>query len=178
MAILAEGISVVVKVSAIQEKVAGAWERFVTLVPNDTLCSDNEIARVGFMDPDDVKQFIDKLEENGLSFQNNNQAQDIVVVDQMRGPTIKCDWLEFGHINLDNDPKMRIAACRLAGSTENQIFMPDDWAYEQSLSASYGFAPTEHADKSLKYLRHENGKDVYLNTLTGKEVYVGRTGQS
>jgi len=27
----------------------------------------------------------------------------------------------------------------------------------------------------MKFLRHENGLDVYLNQLTGKEVYMGRT---
>lgn len=178
MAILVEGISVIVKVSAIQEKVNGDWKSFVGLVPNKTLCSDNEIARVGFMAPDDVKQFVDKLEENGLTFQINNQAIDIAVVDQIHGPTVKCGWLEFGHINLDNAPNMRIAACRLIGSNEDQIFMPEDWQYENSLSASYGFVPDGQISKSLKFLRHENSVDVYLNEMTGKEVYIGRAGQS
>ena len=56
--------------------------------------------------------------------------------------------------------------------------MPDGWEYEKSLSSSYGFAPSEHIEKGLKFLRHEDGKDVYFNELTGKEVYVGRTGQT
>lgn len=178
MAILAEGISVVVKVSAIKEKISGAWECFVKLVPNETLCSDNEITRVGFMSPDDVKHFIDRLVENGLTFQSKNQAEDIAVVDQVRGPTIECEWLEFGRIDLDNDPNMRVAACRKVGSIENQIFLPDGWEYEKSLSASYGFAPSDSIEQGLKFLRHEDGKDVYFNELTGKEVYVGRTGQT
>jgi len=28
----------------------------------------------------------------------------------------------------------------------------------------------------LKFLRHEDGLDVYLNVLTGEEAYIGRTG--
>jgi hypothetical protein len=32
-------------------------------------------------------------------------------------------------------------------------------------------------DKSLKFLRHENGVDVYLNKLTDEEVYSSRTGE-
>jgi hypothetical protein len=45
------------------------------------------------------------------------------------------------------------------------------------LSAGYDFVPTEQLDKSLVFLRHEGGLDVYFNRVTGKEVYVGRTGQ-
>ena len=35
-----------------------------------------------------------------------------------------------------------------------------------------------HVDKSLTFLRHENGLDVYLNAVTGTEVFVGRTGKA
>ena len=71
-----------------------------------------------------------------------------------------------------------MAACRLVNSQVQEIITPDEWNYDSSLSSSYGFVPTEHAEKGLKYLRHENGLDVYLNPTTGKEVYVGRTGES
>jgi hypothetical protein len=33
-------------------------------------------------------------------------------------------------------------------------------------------------DKSLEFLRREDGLDVYFNKLTGKEVYIGRTGET
>jgi len=58
-----------------------------------------------------------------------------------------------------------------------QVVSPPGWAFESSLSRSFGFVPSEHADKSLTYLRHENGLDVYLNSVTGEEVYIGRTGE-
>jgi len=178
MAVLVEGISVVIKVSSIFEKISNGWEGFKELVPNDTLCSDSELARVGFMTPDDVKPFIRKLEDNGLMFQVKDRAEDITVIDQLTGSTIECDWIEFGHINIDNDPQKKVAACRLVGSNEDQIFMPERWNYETSLSSSYGITPIEHVEKGLKFLRHENGKDVYFNELTGNEVYVGRTGKT
>ena len=71
-----------------------------------------------------------------------------------------------------------MATCRLVDSDLMEIVTPEGWEYENSLSSSYGFVPTEYADKGLKYLRHENGTDVYLNPVTGEEVYVGRTGES
>ncbi len=177
MAILVEGISVIVKASEIHEKVTGRWEGFKNIVPNKTLCCDNEIARVGFMVPDDVKHFIEKLEFYGLISQGADGAQDIAVADQLHGVSAKCDWLEFGHINLNNDPEKKIVACRLSGSTEDQIFMPENWKFENSLSSSYGFSPAESQSKGLIFLRHEDGIDVYISEVTGEEVYVGRTGQ-
>jgi hypothetical protein len=43
------------------------------------------------------------------------------------------------------------------------------------LSASFGFVPDPHLDKSLTFLRHQDGLDVYWNRLSGKEVFIGRT---
>jgi hypothetical protein len=71
-----------------------------------------------------------------------------------------------------------VAACRLVGSEITQVAIPPGWSYEKSLSASFEFTFNEHVNKVLKYLRHENGIDVYLNLITGKGVYAGRTGES
>lgn len=128
------------------------------------------------MVPQDVEVFIGKLTGNGLEFLRDGEAVDIAVVDQMRGPTSKCSWLEFGHVTMDGGGG-RVAACRLVGSQVHEMVTPPGWKYENSLSSSFGFVPTEHAENGLKFLRHEKGLDVYFNTLTGKEIYVGRTGK-
>lgn len=174
MAVLVEAISVVVRADAIHRRFRGGWDGFRDSVPNKTLCADYELARVGFMTPADVEAYVKELEQNGLKYQRWGKAKDIVVIDQIRGPAVPCGWIEFGHINLNGDPKKRIGACRLKGSQIEQIIMPDGWDFETSLSCTYGFVPNG-VDGGLKFLRHENGLDVYLNELTGKEVYVGRT---
>ena len=174
MAVLIEAISVVVRADAILERFPGGWDGFKELVPNQTLCADNEIARVGFMSPADVQSFVDQLERNGLVFLRGDESVDIVVVDQVRGPSAKCDWVEFGHIPW-HDRDQQIAACRLRGSEVMRVVTPPGWVYEKSLSATFGFQPTEHAAKGLEFLRHEKGLDVYRSRLTGEEVYIGRT---
>ena len=58
-----------------------------------------------------------------------------------------------------------------------EVVAPPGWEFTGLLSSTYGFVPSEHAEKGMKFLRHENGLDVYLNPITGKEVYVGRTGE-
>ena len=59
--------------------------------------------------------------EHGIIYQEEGKARDLVVVDQMRGPLVACDWIEFGHLNLDNDPAKPVAACRKSGSFLNRL---------------------------------------------------------
>ena len=175
MAVLAEAISVVVRADALLAAFQGGWEGFKVIVPNQTMCADGELVRVGFMTPDDAKGFVERLGALGLTYIDGGTARDLVVVDQMRGPMVACDWIEFGHVNPDNDPAKRVAACRLKGSIRSQVVMPPGWAFEGSLSQTFTFVPTEHAGRSLTFLRHEGGLDVYRNDVTGEEVFVGRT---
>jgi hypothetical protein len=106
-----------------------------------------------------------------LVFLRDGTAIDIAVVDQMRGPTRRCDWLQWGHVDISGG---RVASCRFVGDTENRLITPDGWEYGRSLSATYAFVPNGAERKGLKFLRHDNGVDVYLSRLTGKEVFIGR----
>jgi hypothetical protein len=174
MAVLIEAISVVLSVSAIQNKFPGGWDKFKESIRNQTLCCDNEVARVGFMDPSDVENFIESVCSEHLTFIKNERSIDLAVFDQQRGLTTECDWLEVGKISWEGDPSKRITVARLKGSQFNQIMTPKDWDYEGSLSHTFGFSPTAADKRGLIFLRHEKGLDVYLNELNGKEVYVGR----
>ncbi|MBT4152787.1 MAG: hypothetical protein HOE55_07025, partial [Thiotrichales bacterium] len=48
------------------------------------------------------------------------------------------------------------------------------WEYEKSLSYSNMFLPADKISKNLKFVRTEDGEDVYLNLKTGQEIYTGR----
>ena len=174
MPVLIEAISVVVRVDAVERKYPGGWPSFAASAPNQTLCADGELARIGFMNPSDVQAYVDALAQHGILYQVDGAARDVVVVDQIRGPVLTCPWIEFGHLNLEGDPKQRVAACRLSGSKSNKVATPDGWVFARSLTSSYGFVPSEHQDKSLNFVRRQDGLDVYLNELTGEEVFVGR----
>jgi len=175
MAVLIEAISVVINTQALS-KAFKRGDEFEAVVPTRAWCADNELIAVAFMMPQDAEAFIQKLESLGLShLDHNNEADDIVVVDQARGPMSTCRWAEFGHVSIDGN---QVAAGRLSGSENHQLVTPPHWVYERSLSSSYGFVPADQVDKSLEYLRHENGVDVYLSKLTGEEVYIGRTGET
>jgi len=175
MAVLVEGISVIIKRKIIEAKFPGGWEAFVEDVPNETLCADNELARVGFMSPCDVKAYIQHLEEFGFCYLSQGRAVDLVVGDQLQGPAVPCDWGLFGHVNIGGDPHQRVAAYRATGTTVNMLIFPDGWKYDRSLSQTFGFVPGDNPENGLTFLRWENNVDVYHNSLTDKEVYTGRT---
>ena len=188
MAVLVEAISVIVRRDAIDRQFQGGWHEFENVVPNSTLYADDELGRVGFMSPPDVETFVRYLEEGGLTFVKNGQALDIAVVDQMRGPTMPADWLEFAHIPF-GETGNKVAACWLfeepritAGIhmsardfPEMPLATPDGWTYDDSLSANFKFVGNDEMGEKLKFLRHENGLDVYLDLSRGKEIYVGRS---
>lgn len=175
MAVLIEAISVIVRRDSLMKVFDNNWEHFKQTVPNETMCADDELVRVGFMTPQDVEDYVKRLQAEGLCHLQDEQVADIVVVDQMRGPLAQCDWIEFGHVSLDGDVKKRIAVVRLKGSVLSTVLTPDGWQFESSLSASYSFVPSPATEKALRFLRNENGLDVYWSELSGKEVYVGRT---
>lgn len=84
---------------------------------------------------------------------------------------IPSPWLHFGEIDKDGN---RVKACWLASSESGFVFTRRGWHYEGSLSEKSGFVSSEDLDKKVRFLRQENGLDVYLELETGKEVYLGR----
>lgn len=173
MAVLIEAISVVMKAESIVSKYPGGWEQFRKDVPNQTLCTDGELARVGFMTPHDVQCYVGFLESKGLVFQSDGKCLDIAVLDQQRGFTISCDWADFGGIFIDRAQTQKISACRLRGSSLRCVCYPDGWEYENSLSKDYHFVQNEKVGQELEFIRKEGGVSAYRHLPTGKIVYSG-----
>jgi hypothetical protein len=171
MSVLIEGISVVVRRDSIAQKLRGGWNAFTALVPNKTLCTDAELAGVAFMVGSDAIAFISNLEKDGLEYLRDGQAIDIVDVNQFTGVASVCTWLEFYQGNVGGTGP-QVAAARLIGGSATPVAIPRNWDFAKSLSANGGFAPDGSPD--LKFLRHQNGLDVYLHLRTGKEVYSAR----
>ena len=130
MAVLIEAISVVIRADVLQERYPGGWDAFARAAPKQTLCADGELVRIGFMSPSDVEIYVTSLREHDILYQEQGKARDLVVVDQMRGPLVACDWIEFGRLNLDNDPAKPVAACRKTGSLSKQVVTPEAWTFE------------------------------------------------
>jgi hypothetical protein len=148
MAVLVEGISVIVREDAIKNKMNGGWERFRLLIPNQTFCKDSEVARVGFMEPAPLMEFVEQLEEFGLTYLDDGAPVDLIVVDQQRGPMVKCEWIEFAHIGIDGgkvgaawlwDEPRKGHGIRM--KMDMTIAMPPGWHFKDSLSDKFEFVP-------------------------------------
>jgi hypothetical protein len=149
MAVLVEGISVLIRRDSIQNKLSGGDARFRLLIPNSTFCEDDQLARVGFLNPADVESFVDELENAELTFMENGRSVDIVICDQQRGLTTECNWLEFARLSME-DGKVsavwifegeRIAAGLHMQSKSMELATPVGWRFKDSLSEKFQFVP-------------------------------------
>jgi hypothetical protein len=96
MSVLVEAITVVVRNDAVNRYVPGGVSTLAENSPNITFRTDGKLAAVGFMTPADVEVYILTLQKAGLRFAEQGKCRDIVVIDQIRGPTLPCDWIEMG----------------------------------------------------------------------------------
>lgn len=142
MAVLVEGISVIIRADRLLEAFAGDLDRFKSLVPNNTLCTDGELVRVGFLSPSETERFCNTLEHSGLFFrEGDGQAKDFTVCDQQRGMMVPTRWASFGHIRWQGATTKRVAGCQLEGSSLKQLVTPDGWVFEGSLTKDFRFLP-------------------------------------
>lgn len=151
MAVLVEGISVVVQRRCIESKYKGGWLSFAASAPNATMCNDEQLVRIGFLSPEEVEEYVKALERHGLTFLLDGKSQDVAIVDQLRGPTTSVDWLEFARLPW-GESGGKVSACWFfngprVGSGVHipggkfAISTPRGWRYQESLSAKYTFVP-------------------------------------
>lgn len=144
MAVLVEGISVVVRYDAIDRRFAGGRRKFLEAVPNQTFCADDDLARVGFTLPENAEAFGQLLEEGGLIPVRDGHAVDFAVVEQLSGPVAPVDWLGYARVPFDGSGS-EVAVCwlnkgpRMAAGLHvplepMHIATPDGWSFEHSLS--------------------------------------------
>jgi tetratricopeptide (TPR) repeat protein len=135
MAVLVEGISVIARRERLDELFPGGHSQYIADCPNATACADTHLVRIGFMDPDAVRAHIRRMESLGfIHLDEHGAAGDIVVIDQLNGPTSRCDWAEYGHVTIKGNS---IAVARLIGDESLQLITPSDWNYDKSLTTSH-----------------------------------------
>ncbi|AWH89385.1 hypothetical protein [Limnobaculum parvum] len=178
MAVLIEGISVVIRCEQIVKAYYGGVNAFASEVPNGSLRADGKLACVTFMTPDDVQKYVSHLEQRGLVYLNSKAAIDLVVVDQRAGLCAPCDWVVFGQSYWNNDSNKPISICSTSVNEAQKVVVPNGWVFEKSLSARMIFIENGKVPTNLKLITQENGVDVYQDSETGEKFYVGRVFQS
>jgi hypothetical protein len=110
----------------------------------------------------DVQTFVTALGRGGLSFMPDGRAVDLVVVDQVQGPTCPCDWIAFG-------------AGLYMSSAEFEFATPAGWEYDCLLSKTFIRIPDNEMAGRVLPLGPKGGIEVVLDLVTGREGFVGRT---
>lgn len=142
MAILIEGLTVVIRKAALDQKFNGGAKRFETGMAEDIHCSDADLFCLHLSSPEEVGALIGWCEDQNLTFMREGKCIDIVVIDQRTGVTTNCDWIECTQVSLDNlaaNKKIAIAwlfeSSRVAVGTHISqlgldVFAPDGWHVE------------------------------------------------
>lgn len=166
MSVLAEAISVIVPRAVLDAKYPGGLAAYHADCPNETFCTDEHLTRVGFMSPVDVEAYVRRLQSHGFVYLRGGKAVDLCVVDQHRGPTTPCDWIEGGK-HADG-----YTAVWLAGADPSTMYAPINWSPEQS--GHLGFVASEDAADRMVGLAKDEGIETMLDLHTGREVFLGR----
>lgn len=133
MSVLVECFSVVIKRSVIESRYPGGLAGYQADCPNQTLCADENLVRVGFMVLDDVSEFVLRvLARAGLASTPCGipdlrvNADSVALVEQGRGPwyPLDCDWLEYA------ERPDGVCHCWLAESPKGELKTPVGWQPE------------------------------------------------
>jgi hypothetical protein len=169
MPVLIECFSVITRKDRIESSYPGGVEGFLRDCPNSTACADDHLVRVGFMDPDDLRGFMYQLMNSGLQYLDaDGRAKDIVVVDQLKGPTTPCDWAEVVKVRLAGT---EFKACRMAGTNDQTLACPGWWTPEKATKNNLLFVPNKELPARMEFIREENGLMVCRDRVTGKIMY-------
>lgn len=174
MAVLIEGISVVVRCDKNLGAYQGGVAQFKRDVPNDSLRADGKLAAVTFLNPVDVETYVRTLESRGLRFKDESGALDIVVVDQRSGFCFPCSWAEFGRTEWNGESDKEVSVCAVGADLPQPVVVPDGWSFDRSLSASHRFIGEQGLPPAMRLVRREEELDVYLDDATGVEFFSRR----
>ena len=173
-----------------------AWNHFKEVCGSEaTLCADGDLVRYGFMRSEDVLDFINFLESKGLQWHDGSKIIDLCYCSQ-EGFFIYPKDKEICHedirlrelIGQDKSGKeSKIMCCYLEGKDPVDFVNPVDWEYEGSLSEKATLIKLNNPSDQysintqnelgervgVKFLRYEDGLEVWLDCTTGKELYAG-----
>ena len=164
MSILVEAITVVFMNATADRHIQGGVDAVKKIAPNSTFRTDGLISAISFMDPESTGNFVDTLLNVGMEFVEDGVAQDIVVLDEHRGPTAQCDWIGFSQ-NADGN-----SIAWLVGHPQGDMAVYDNWLPNNDLMFRDG-----QVGETMKFLREEDGLNVYLDLETGQECFRPQT---
>ena len=93
MSIKIEFINLIIPKLVIQKKYSGGLSRLKNECPNNSFREDDDLVRIGFMNYNDLYNFLDKLISDGLIY-DEKRTVDFVIINSYSGLSWEVDWLD------------------------------------------------------------------------------------
>lgn len=166
MSVLLEALSVVLRAATLDALDTTAPDLYGRIITNATFRADGRLAAVSFRSPHDVGALCDALVAAGLVLDENDAFVDVAVVDQVRGPTRDCDWLDcYAHDD-------GYAICCPAGEDPGGMAAYEGWSADDRPDLEY--IDGAEMGERLRFLRRDGNRDVFLDRDSGEEVFIER----
>lgn len=170
MAVLIEALSIIVRRDRLDAVWPGGAEAYIAESPNQTVCADSHLVRIGFMSPPEAGNHLGRCIEQGLTFLGpDDTAQDLVPVDQLAGTLAPCDWLRLGRVEMDGH---EVDAAQFVGDEEDVMITPPNWSLRQHLEIRASRIQPEEPPDYLVYVGEKDGLHEYIDTRTGKSHWT------
>jgi hypothetical protein len=164
VSIVITALSVVVPVKTLDALWPGGEPANRAAVPNRTYRCDGHLTAVAFMTTSDLGAWVEgPIQKHGLTYVRGDQDVDLVVVDQMQGPVIRYDWLEFR-------PGSTWSEARFAGAPEVPLAGPPGWSPDAP-GVTFN-SPAEIAEH-FEFIELRDRQAVFRDDRTGKLLYMG-----
>lgn len=134
MAVLIEGVCLLLRCEAVERHYPGGLTTLAETCAAQAVCADEDLMALTFEDSDAAEDFLAELEEYGLCHLRHGLAVDAVLADPHVGPVSPCGWAEYGQVLLDSDPRQRVAVCAMPGTDARALCVPLGWRFPGSRS--------------------------------------------
>jgi hypothetical protein len=130
MAILIEGVTVVVPIASLHARFPGGLSAFEQQAPNATYRSDGIVAGISFMVLADAWVFVRTLVRHGFVDPSATRSSDVAVVEQQDGFLAPCDWLnmDLTTCNLPDGSPFPAVIAWMGATRPTTFAAPDGWS--------------------------------------------------
>ncbi|MEO8564224.1 MAG: YbjN domain-containing protein [bacterium] len=164
MSVLVEALSLIVPRRVLDIGYPGGTHDFMKRmcepsVPCRLVCADDQLVSVSFHSVDQAQVVADELRDFGVVGVDDGGFYELALVDQVAGPMMPCDWLEWRR-HQDG-----FTYCWVTGGDPDPMHVPDNWTPAQSRGLTFHDLRDE-SDRCIK-LADETHREIWLDFQTG-----------
>jgi hypothetical protein len=166
MSVLVEALSLIIPRKVLDVSYPGGTKAFLQkmeVVPSPCrcACSDEMLVSVSFFGVADATVVGDQLLELGIVAVDNDRFYEMAFIDQAKGPTMRCDWIEWTR------HAEGYTSCWLVGSEPGPFRAPAGWTPKQSRDLTFHDIRSEPG-RCIKLADEPDGTEVWLDYQTGE----------